>query len=159
MKHIGWCLERIQVEMAQMPRSVISKKEKAKAHEILDSVQEYANTLAQLITHPKFKAYLSQLENSPIEGIQLQAHEIEKLHKSLEHLLLELDLYLKSLREILEKNPTELSKKADQLVLMIHQKFGGERGKLRKVFQVALHTKEELKGLVQSEKHLAAFLK
>lgn len=159
MKHIGWCLERIQIAMAHIPRAVSSQEDKVKANNILDEVQEYANTLAQLIQHPKFKEYLHQLEKSSIEGVKLQAHEIEELFKDLEHMLYVLDLYIKNLREIVKSHPEQWSKKADQLVLMIDQKFGGEMGELRKEFQVALHTEEELKQLVTSEKHLAEFLK
>jgi len=159
MKHIGWCLERIQIAMAHIPRAVISQEDKVKANNILNEVQEYANTLAQLIQHPKFKEYLYKLEKSSIEGIRLQAHEIEELYKNLEHMLYVVDLYIKNLREIIAHNPEQWSKKADQLVLMIDQKFGGEMGELRKEFQVALHKKEELKKLITSEEHLAEFLK
>lgn len=159
MKHIGWCLERIQIAMAHIPRAVISQEDKVKANNILDEVQEYANTLAQLIQHPKFKKYLYQLKKSSIEGVKLQAHKIEELFKNLEHMLYVLDLYIKNLREIIKNHPEQWSKKADQLVLMIDQKFGGEMGELRKEFQVALHAEEELKQLVTSEKHLAEFLK
>ena len=159
MKHIGWCLERIQIVMAHIPRAVISEEDKEKANKILNEVQEYANTLAQLILYPKFKNYLSKLENSSIEGLRLQAHEIEELFKDLEHMLYVLDLYIKNLREIIENHPEQWNKKADQLVLMIDQKFGGEMGELRKEFQVALHKEEELKQLVTSEEHLAEFLK
>ena len=159
MKHIGWCLERIQMVMAHIPRAVISQEDKVKANNILNEVQEYANTLAQLILHPKFKRYLHQLETSSIEGIRLQAHEIEELSKNLEQMLYEVDLYVKDLRESIISNPEQWKKKADQLVLMIDQKFGGEKGELRKEFQIALHTEEELKQLVTSEEHLAEFLK
>ena len=158
MKYIGWCLERIQIAMAHIPRAVISQEDKAKANNLLDEVQEYANTLVQLIQHPKFKKYLHQLETSSIEGVKLQAHEIEELFKDLEHMLYVLDLYIKSLREIVKSHPEQWSMKADQLVLMIDQKFGGEMGELRKEFKIALHTEEELKQLVTSEKHLAEFL-
>ena len=95
MKHIGWCLERIQIAMTQIPKTVISQEDKEKANTILDEVQEYANTLSQLIMNPKFKEYLHQLENTPIEGVRLQSHEIEKLAKDLEHMLYVLDLYIR----------------------------------------------------------------
>jgi len=159
MKHIGWCLERIQIVMANIPREVMSQEDKEKAQGILDEIQEYADTLAQIIQNPKFKEYLHQLEESSIEGVRLQAHEIEELFKDLEHMLYVLDLYIKNLREIIINHPEQWGKKANQLVLMIDQKFGGEMGELRKEFQVALHAKEELKRLVTSEKHLAEFLK
>jgi len=159
MKHIGWCLERIQMAMAHIPKAVNSQEDKAKATIILDEVQGYAITLAQLILNPKFKVYLHQLEKAPIEGVKLQAHQIEALFKDLEHMLYVLDLYIKNLREIVSSNPEQWIKKADQLVLMIDQKFGGEMGELRKEFQIALHTEEQLKQLVTSEKHLAEFLK
>ena len=67
MKHIGWCLERIQVEMSYIPKEVISKEDKDKANHILNEVQEYANTLAELIQHPKFRKSLDNLEESSIE--------------------------------------------------------------------------------------------
>lgn len=93
--------------MAHIPRAVISSEDKVKANNILDEIQEYANTLAQLILHPKFKNYLHQLEKSSFEGIKLQASEIEELFKDLEHMLYVLDLYIKQLREIVTNNPEE----------------------------------------------------
>jgi hypothetical protein len=159
MKHIGWCLDRIQTEMMTMPKAVILPKDKERANQVLNEIQKYANTLAELILHPKFKKSLNQLENSPIEGVRLQAQEIEELFKDLEHMLLVLDYYLKDLREIIKSQPKRWSKKADRLVLMIDQKFGGERGELREEFKIALHKKEELKQFITSEEHLAEFLK
>ena len=159
MKHIGWCLEKIQITIRYIPEDVSSQENKHKAKRILDEVQEYANTLAELIHHPKFKKYLSKLENSSIEGARLQAHEIEELFKDLDHMLYTLDLYIKELREIIRNHPEQWIKKADQVALMIDQKFGGERGELRKEFQVTLHTEEDLKKLITNEKHLSEFLK
>lgn len=159
MKHIGWCLERIQIVMAHIPKTVLSQEDKVQANSILNTIQSLADTLAELIQHPKFKKYLHQLENAPVEGVRLQAHEIEELLKDLEHMLYMLDLYIKNLKEIIINHPEQWSKKADQLTLMIDQKFGGEMGELRKEFQVAVHTEEELKQLVTSEKHLEEFLK
>ena len=159
MKHIGWCLERIQIAMAHIPRALISQEDKEKAQAILDEVQKYANTLAQLILNPEFKKYLYRLENSSIEGIRLQAHKIEELFKDLEHMLYVLDLYIKNLNEIILNHPEQWGKKADQLVLMIDQKFGGEMGELRKEFQIILHTEDELRQIVTSEEHIAEFLK
>jgi len=158
MKHIGWCLDKIQIVMADIPREVISQQDKDKANKILDEVQEYADTLAKLVLNPRFKEYLNKLERSSIEGIMLQAHEIEELFKDLEHMLHLLDLYIKNLRDIILNHPEQWGGKADQLVLTIHQKFGGERGELRKVFQIAIHAREELEQIVDSEKHLAEFL-
>lgn len=159
MKYIGWCLDRIQIAMADMPREITSQEDKEKAKIILDKVQEYANTLAQIIQNPKFKEYLHRLEETPIGEVRLHAHEIEELFKDLEHMLYVLDLYLKNLKKILINHPEQWSQKADQLVLMIDQKFGGEKGELRKEFQIALHAEEELKRIITSEEHLAEFLK
>jgi len=159
MKTIGWCLERIQVLMSRIPRALISQEDKEKANNTIDEVQKYANTLAQLILNPTFKKYLHQLENAPVEGVRLRAHEVERLFKDLEHMLYVLNLYIKNLREIIINHPDQWSRKADQLVLMIDQKFGGKMGELRKEFKIALHTEEELKQIVTSEKHLAEFLK
>ena len=159
MKHIGWCLQKIQIAMAQMPKALISPEEKEKANNILDEVQEYANTLAQLILNPKFKNHLNLLKQTSIEGVRLQAHKIEELLKDLEHMLYVLDLYIKNLREIIKFYPEQWNEKADQLILMINQKFGGEMGELRKEFNISLHTEGELKQIVKNEKHLAEFLK
>lgn len=159
MKHIGWCLEKIQEEMAHIPRALTTQEDKAKATKILDEVQQYSTTLAQLVTHKNFRSYLSKLQHSSIQGVQLQAHEIQELFKDLEHALYVLDVYVEQLREIIEHHPEQWSSKADQIVLMIDQKFGAEKGELRKEFQVALHKKEELEQLITSEEHLAQFLK
>jgi len=158
MKHIGWCLDQIQIVMADIPKKVISQKDKTKAQDILNNVQEYANTLAELILNPKFKVYLHQLETASIEGVRLQAREIEELFKDLEHMLYVLDLYLKNLKDIIINHPEQWGKKADQLVLMIDQKFGGEKGELRREFQVAIHTQNQLKQIVTSQDHLVEFL-
>ena len=169
---------------------------------ILTYVKYYAYILAKLITNPKFKKIIRRLEHTSIEGVRLQAHEIEELLKDLNHMLYVLDLYIKELRELIEnhsgtgqykgkqiiialihlldKKKKKLGKeysiaeniremirrrmhqfnnKADQLTLMIDQKFGGKKGELRKEFQVVLHTEKELKELTISEKHLEGFLK
>ena len=159
MKYVGWCLEKIQIALGHIPRAVDSQDDKEKANKILDEIQEYANTLEQLILHPKFKEDLYNLEKSSIERIKFQAKEIEELFKDLEHMLYVLDLYIINLRDIILHHPEQWSRKADQLVLMIDQKFGGERGELRKEFQTALHAEEVLKRLTISEEHLAEFLK
>ncbi|MBN2880673.1 hypothetical protein JXM83_01350 [Candidatus Woesearchaeota archaeon] len=158
MKHIGWCLDKIQMTMMGIPRDVISGENKAQAKNILNQVEEYLKTLSDIITNPNFKKTISMLEHTSIEEVKLQAHEIEELFKDLEHALYVIDLYIKDLNGIIESDPSRWNKKADQIVLMIDQKFGGERGDLRKEFQVALHTQEELQKIVTSEKHLAEFL-
>ena len=89
----------------------------------------------------------------------LPARKVEELFKDLEHMLYVLDLYINNLREIIKNHPEQWSKKADQLVLMIDQKFGAYGGYLRKEFQITIHIKEELQKIVKSEKHLAEFLK
>ena len=101
MKHIGWCLEQIQMVMARIPLSVISQEDKEKAKKILDEVQEYANTLGQLVQNPILKGYLHQLENASVEGARLQAQEVEGMIKDLNHTLYVLDLYIKNLKEII----------------------------------------------------------
>ncbi|HIH12025.1 TPA: hypothetical protein HA241_07590 [Candidatus Woesearchaeota archaeon] len=159
MKHIGWCLDQIQIVMATMPKTVLSRQNTAKAKVILSEVQKYTNTLEQLIQNPNFKSSLHQLENSSIEGVKLQAHEVERLFDDLKHLLLVLDLYLQQLWQILIAHPEQWGQKADQLVLMIDQKFGGEMGELRQEFKVALYQLEELRKIVTSKEHLAEFLK
>ena len=47
----------------------------------------------------------------------------------------------------------------DQLFALIGRKFSDEKGELRRVFQVSLHTREELQRIITSEEHLAEFLK
>ncbi len=159
MKHIGWCLDQIQIVMMHIPKEVISQDGKNKANEILNQVQEYADTLAVLITNPEFKKIIYELESASIEEVRLEAHEIKELFKDLEHILYTLKLYIEKLREIIIDSPEEWSKMADQIVHMIDQKFGGDWGELRKEFQIALHTKEQLQEIVKSEEHLAEFLK
>ena len=150
MKHIGWCLDQIQIVMMHIPKEVISQDGKNKANEILNQVQEYADTLAVLITNPEFKKIIYELESASIEEVRLEAHEIKELFKDLEHILYTLKLYIEKLREIIIDSPEEWSKMADQIVHMIDQKFGGERGELRAEFQRVLHTEERLKGLISS---------
>jgi len=165
MKHIGWCLDNIQIAMMDMPKELTSEESKKKAKQVIDDVQKYADTLVDLIRNPEFKKTIHKLEQAPIEGIRLQAHEVEELFKDLEHALHVIDLTLTELREILalkfhdEKDIRRWKRSYDKLVLMIDQKFGGERGELRKEFQINLHTKEQLQDIVNSEKHLAEFLK
>lgn len=159
MKHIGWCLDEIQIAMMHIPREILDNSDRQKAINTLDKVQGYADTLEKLITNPKFGRYVHRLEDSSLEQAKLQAHEIENLVKDLEHMLQVLDLYIKNLRDIIEHRPNEWKGKADQLVLMIDQKFGGEKGELRREFQIAVHSEEELRDVVTSEEHLAEFLK
>ena len=163
MKHIGLCLDKIQMEFMYMPSDLNSEAKKKTAKKIIDNVQKYATTLERLILYPKFKEYLSQLEDSSIEGIKLQAHDIKELLKDLEHALQTINLTLEELREVLggfyeKEDQIRWKRSYDKLVVMIDQKFGGERGELRKEFQVALHKKEDLKKLELIEEHLAELL-
>ena len=112
MKHIGWCLDKIQVTMGDIPVAVNSKEDREKANSILDEVQKYANTLAQLVLNPDFKTRLHTLEGNSIEGMSVQAHEIQEIFKGLEHVLYLIDLYIKNLKEILIYRPQEWSRKA-----------------------------------------------
>ena len=158
MKHIGWCLDQIQIVMVPIPKEVISPEDKEKANKILDEVEEYAKTLAQLIMNPEFKEKLHQLENASSEGARLQVHEIEELLKDLEHVLYVLDLYITNLRDIVINHPEQWHNKAKDLAEMIGKKFCDEWGELQEKFQVAVHSEEELRQLITSEKHLAEFL-
>lgn len=88
MKHIGWCLEKIQITMMRIPRTVDSLEDKKRATRILNTIQGYANTLEQLISNPNFKKSLSQLEKSSIESVKLQAQEVDSLFKDLQHMLI-----------------------------------------------------------------------
>ena len=159
MKTIGWCLERIQIAMSKIPRDVVFVENQRKAKQILNEVQEYADILEKIITNSKFKDYLMRLEKCSFEEIKFNAKKIEELHKDLEHMLYVLDLYIKNLNEIIIRHPEQWSEKADQRVLMIDQKFGGERGELKKEFQIYIHNKEELKEILIAEEHLVEFLK
>lgn len=202
MKHIGWCLEKIQVAMRKIPRRLNNDKDKEKANEILDEVQEYTSTLSDLIHNRKFRRYIERLRNSSIKDVRLEEQEVENFAKDLEHVISVIDSYINELRvlitnhsnswlykgkqiiiatiNLLDKKKSKLGKewsmienykslikkrmhqfnnKADQITLAIDQKFGGERGELRKEFQEIIYTNEELKEIVKSEEHLAEFLK
>jgi len=159
MKHIGWCLDQIQIVMSNIPRKLNSQKDKNKAKNILYLVRIYGGALAKLIINKKFKENLYELEKHPNKEVRLEAHEIEELFKDLEHMLYVLELYTIQLTEIIEKHPEEWSRKADQLVLMINQKFGGERGELRKEFQIAFQREKELEEYVKALKDKEKSLK
>ena len=154
MKHIGWFLDQIQILMSIIPRELDTQEDKNRATNILYTVKIYGGALAKLIINKKFKKNLYELERHPNKEVRLEAHEIEELFKDLEHMLYVLDLYTKQLKEIIEKHPEEWSKKADQLVLMIDQKFGGERGELRREFQIAFQREKKLEDYVKVVKNL-----
>jgi phosphoribosylanthranilate isomerase len=157
MKHIGLCLDRIQILMSQIPREVDSESEKKQARFVLNEVEMYLETLVEIITNPKFRKYLNELEHSSDKGVQLSAGKIEELFKDLNHMLQVLNLYIRELKEIILKRPEQWGRAADQITLMIDQKFGGENGELREEFQVALHAEDELRELVTSKNHLKEF--
>lgn len=165
MKHIGWCLEKIQTTFGNMPRELNSEDSKKKAKRVIDDVQKYADTLVDLIHNNKFRKTIRKLENTPIDNVKMHAKHIEELAKDLEHALYIIDLTLKELREILnleylvEKDVRRWIGSYDKLVLMIDQKFGGDYGELRKEFKIAIHTIDQLKETVKHEKHLAEFIK
>jgi phosphoribosylanthranilate isomerase len=165
MKHIGWCLEKIQIAFGNMPKELTSEDSKKQAKKVIDDVQKYADTLVGLVHHHKFRQIIHQLEKVPIDGIKMHANHIKELAKDLEHALYVIDLTLKELRELsnlksMNENDVRRWKRSyDKLVLMIDQKFGGDWGELRKEFQIALHTKEQLQEIVKYEEHLAEFLK
>lgn len=158
MKHIGWCLDKIQVAFMHMPKDVTSEEDKIAANSIIDEIQEYSKTFKEILLNPKFEKYLHQLEKTSIEKVRLQAHEIERLHKDLEHMSQVLDYYINEIRDIIKNRPEQWHTRAKDLIHTIDQKFGGERGELREEFTIALHTIDELKDIVSSEKHLAEFL-
>ncbi|MFT4303472.1 MAG: hypothetical protein ACMXYG_02830 [Candidatus Woesearchaeota archaeon] len=159
MKYIGWYLERIQIEMSHFPTTVISDKDKRKANSILDDIQKYADSLSKIIHHPKFIKILLRLKNTSYTKTRFLESEIEDLFKDLDHMLYVLELYIKELREIIHNHPEKLKEKAKQLVQMIDEKFGGERGELRDVFQSTLHSIDELKEIISDEKELKEILK
>ena len=165
MKHIGKCLEAIQMAFVRMPKELDSPQKKLLAQSILKISRKYANTLAELVTNPLFKQTIRTLETMNIDRIDMQAQDVEKLLQDLEHALYVIDLTLNELSAIAKKEVLDEQDKRvwhrsyDKLVFMIDQKFGGQRGDLRKEFQVALHTSEELKRIVTLEDHLAEFLK
>lgn len=165
MKHIGWCLDKIQMTCMSMPKKMDSEESKKKAAEVIDDIQKYADTLVNLVHNHKFEKQIHTLENTHIEGIKLQTKHIKELIKDLEHALYIIHLTLDELREMLKldftdkDNALKWKKSYDKLVVMIDQKFGGERGELREEFKVAVYTKKHLKEIVKSEKHLSEFLR
>ena len=159
MKHIGACLDNIQILLGGIPKNIDSPQDKDKAIRIVDEVEEYANTLAQLVTNPNLRDYLAKLEKEPINGIQMQAHEVENLLKELMHILYLLDLYIQNLRDIIANHPEQWRTKAENLVLTIAKKFNDEQGNLHRVFKIVLYEQRELEQIVTSENHLAEFLR
>jgi len=117
MKHIGWCLDNIQVKMMKLPRNIDSDNDKSAAIHTIDEVEEYAQTMAQLVTHPKLRAYLKKLDKSPVGGVRLQAHEVEELLKELEHMLYLIGLYVSELREMIKKHSGAWHYKARQIII------------------------------------------
>jgi hypothetical protein len=104
MKHIGWCLDQIQIAMMGLPKPIDSQEAKDKANEILNEVEGYKNTLVQLIEHPKFKEYLHNLEGVKIEEVSLEAAHIEQLAKDLETMAYSFETYLIEIRELIESH-------------------------------------------------------
>lgn len=145
--------------MLRAPLDLNSAKDVDKANRIVNNVQYYVKTLSELIANPNLRACLNQLESYPDEELRLEAHQIETLFKDLEHTTHQLILYIEELREVIKHRPQEWRKVGDQLVLMIDQKFGGERGELRKEFGAVLHKEADLRALITCEEHLAEFLK
>jgi len=99
MKHVGWCLEKIQIAFRNMPKELTSEDSKKQAINVIDDVQKYADTLVDLVHHHKFEELIHNLEHIPIEGIKLQTNHIKELFKDLEHALYIIDLTLKELRD------------------------------------------------------------
>lgn len=202
MKHIGWCLEKIQISLAGLPKDIDSKENKEKAARVLDEVEGYAETMADLVDNRRFRRIIHRLNKSSFEEIRLEVHEIEYLQKDLMHMLYLLDLYLKELRVMLEKHSdtwaykarqaivaatdllnkkkrrlgaeytlveniksklniklNEFTRKTEALGEEIDNRFGGDRGDLKKELKVALYTRKELKELVKNQEHLAELLK
>ena len=145
MKHIGTCLDNIQIALAQIPRNVDSHEDKARAFKIVDEIQEYAHTLEQLVMNPNLRTYLYNLEKAPIDGIRLQAHEVEELLKDLKHMLYILDLYIKNLRDIIRNHSGAWTYKAKQIFIAICHMFNSKKVKLGREYSTA----ENFKALVR----------
>ncbi len=181
MKHIGACLDGIQIALAQIPRKVESAEDKAKAFKIMDEIEAYLITLQQLTINPKLKDYLHELERTPVmdrtskgylaskdylanlgrepvDGVPVQAHQVEELLKDLEHMLYLISRYIQIARVSIPAYPDKWVQTVPDLTLAIDQKFGGEMGELRAEFKLVLYKEEELRRLVSNDKHLAEFL-
>lgn len=165
MKHIGKCLDSIQMAFVKMPKELDSPQKKIIALSIIKVSRKYATILENLITNSQFGEIIKRLENVDIDGIKMQAKEVETLLKDLEHSLLLIDLTLNELFEIASKDDLSAEDKHiwrrsyTKIVRMINEKFGGKRGDLRREFQISLHKAEELREAVALEKHLADLLK
>jgi archaellum component FlaC len=144
MKHIGWCLDQIQITMANIPHQVEDAGDKKKAHDIMNKVEVLSQTLEKLILNSQFQTDLRALENSQIQQFQLQAHQIKELIKDLEHALQTIGLFIREMRHNIDNNSQEWTKNADKIVLMIDQKFGGDMGELKKEFEVVIHAQDTL---------------
>lgn len=159
MKHIGWCLKEIQRIMGYIPHQLQSEKDKEHALRALQETQDCLDTLKRLITHPSFAAKLQALRHAPYKELRLQAQHIEALNKDLEDIIRIITGDIAALKHIITHEPARWADKVQDLVLIIHQKFAGEKTELRKEFDAVLHSEDELKALVKVEKHLAEFLR
>ena len=165
MKHIGWCIDNIQVASGRVPKFITSDDLKKKAKNAIDDVHKYLNTLIDLVHNDTFEKAIHELEHAPIEGIRLQTHEVKELFKDLNSALYIIDLTLKELTEILNlKVISEYDAKRwrllyQKIMYMTSKKFCDEHYMLNKEFEVSLHTKKQLQKMVRSEEHLAEFLK
>lgn len=155
MKHIGWCLDQIQIVSSKMPLRLNSSDDKANAQAIINEVEKYANTLAEIITSPEYKLNLPAFKEAGLKKLNMQAHEIEKFIQNIEHMLHLLDLYINELREIISQDPNRWNTKSQDLIHYIAKTFNDERYELNKEFKIALFTREEIEKMVTSEDHLA----
>ncbi len=166
MKHIGACLDGIQIALARMPREGINSEEKrARALKVLDEVEAYDLTLERLVRDPKFEECLHNLERNEVEGVRLKAHEVDDLLEGIELLLRLLDSNVQQLRDIIrdysnhpDRAEDSWERKVSVISETIVQKFYDEMYELRKEFKLVFYKEEELRRLVPNEAHLAEFL-
>ncbi len=165
MKHIGWCLEQIQITMIGSSGNIDTPEEKKRALWAINKTEEYLKTLLELVNRPDFKKTLYRLKNSSVKDVQLQEQEIEKLINDIRYTTNYIGLSLEQAKGFLKEydfssdHAARWKKTYDAIVHLIDQKFGGERGELKKEFEAVLHTEKELKQIVSDEKHLASMLK
>jgi hypothetical protein len=166
MKHIGWCLDQIQIAFFHLPRTIDDPKDKVKANKVLDEVEEYAHTMMELVLSDKLRVHLNKLkemiaamrilhfkdpESSAkvalvVKGLQTE-EEVEELLKDLKHMLYITELYVTELRDLIRSHSGSWWYKTKQFCVAIKHMVDDDKRKLSRDYKFTVRFKSKVKSL------------
>ena len=149
MKHIGWCLEKIQIELSRLPKRIDTKEDKKKANKIIDNVEKYAKTCSELIKNPKLKFYVKRLEDSYLRDAKEKGKEVERIIKDLNDAINIIFNYIILLRKLISRHSSSYPYRGKQIIVASYHLISKDKQKLGKEYTIL----QNFRSLMRSRMH------